>query len=136
MKLLLALLFFLQPAAADWSRFPADQSGLTVVDREAQTIYTDGGESHFYAVLYNSQDQSHLYVYKGTPWKLIHKWDVTFEGEKVKVQDQSVLKASHDEEDKKIHFYWNEYVGYAEAAVHLVLIYDRNTGKFSTSWSD
>lgn len=133
---LLALLLLLQPATAEWAEFPADKSGLTVVDRDAETVYSNSGEAQFYAVLYNGNDQSFLYVYKGLPWKQIHRWPVTFQGEKVKVRDRAVLKLSHDEEDQKFHIFWRDYAGYAEAAVHQVLIYDRKTGKFSTKWSD
>lgn len=89
---------------------------------------------YFYAVLYDVGEQSHLDVYKGLPWRKIHSWPVTFQGEPVKVTPTAVLKMEAD--DQQITFWWQEYVGYREAVVHQAVIYHRDTGKFSTSWSD
>ena len=100
------------------------------------TIYDGDKEAYFYGVLSNSADQTYLDVYKGLPWKRVYRWPVTFEGDKVKVRDRAVLHISNDEEGMTLYFYWNDFVGYAEAAVRQSLVYDRNTGKFTTSWSD
>lgn len=136
--LLALLLFWSVPAYAQqtWSEFPPDDPKLTVVDRAFKSLYTGDGEAHFYAVLSSDTKQSYLDVYKGLPWRRIHRWSLEFQGTLVKVRDRTVLQISHDEESQRLDFYWDEWAGYAEAAVHQVLIYDRKTGKFSTNWSD
>ena len=123
------------PAFA-WEEFPPDDPALRVVDRDMVTTYNNDQEAYFYAVLSSNDDQTYLDVYKGLPWKRIYRWPITFEGDKVKVRDRTVLHISNDEEGMTLYFYWNEFAGYAEAAVRQSLVYDRNTGKFTTSWSD
>ena len=135
MRWLLILLLTL-PCQA-WELFPEDDPALKVVDRAYQAVYSEkGGEAHFYAVLYNGEKQSFVDIYKGIPWKRIHRWSVDFQGEKVKVRPRAALEISNDEEANQLHFFWNDYAGYAEAAVRLALTYDRGTGKFRTNWSD
>ena len=119
-----------------WEEFPPDDPALKVLDRDLVSVYDDEQERYFYAVLSNSEDQSYLDVYEGLPWKRIHRWPVSFEGEKVKVRDRAVLKISNDEEGMTLYIYWNDFAGYAEGAVRQSLVYDRKTGKFTTSWSD
>ena len=119
-----------------WEVFPDDDPGLRVVDRAYKPIYIEGRETHYYAVLSNGGRQSFLDIYKGLPWKKIHRWQVTFEGERVKVRPRAALEISHDEEQNKLFFYWNDYAGYAEGAVHQVLIQDLESGEFTTEWSD
>ena len=136
-KVFLALLcLFLTLTANAWEELPKDDPALTVLDRDLVTIYNNDSEVHFYAVLSNSNDQTYLDVYKGLPWKRVYRWPVTFEGIKVKVRDRAVVHISNDEEGETLYFYWNDFVGYAEAAVRQSLVYDRKTGKFTTSWSD
>lgn len=135
-KTLLLLLVALFTSANAWELFPPDDTKLKVVDRDYKAVYRQNKEQHYYAVLYNGADQSYLDVYVGLPWKRLHRWAVDFEGEKVKVRPRAALKISYDEEGDKLHIYWNDYAGYAEAAVHLVLIYDPKSGKFTTQWSD
>jgi hypothetical protein len=130
----LSLLFSLSVSA--WENFPQDDPALKVLDRDLVTISGDTDETYFYAVLSNGKDQTYLDVYQGVPWKRIHRWPVSFEGEKVKVKDASVLHIANDEETMTLIFYWNEFVGYAEAAVRQSLVYDLKSGKFTTSWSD
>jgi len=135
---ILVLLLLTLPGLAQqtWEEFPPDVPGLKLIDRAYETIYANDQETHFYAVLYNGKNQSHVDIYRGLPWKKIYRWSVTFEGDPVKVRDRAALQISHGENDRKVTFYWNEYAGYAEAAVHLSLAYDLLTGTFSTSWSD
>lgn len=135
MRWIALFLLLLTPALA-WEEYPPDTPGLQLVDRAYKGVYSSDKETHYYAVLYNGKDQTYLEVYQGTPWKKIHRWAVTFEGEKVKVRSRATLEIWHDEEGQKLSFYWNDFVGYAEAAVHQSLNYDLKTGKFSTSWSD
>lgn len=136
-KFVLAVLCLLLSLPANaWEEFPPDDPALKVLDRDSVTVYNGDQELYFYAVLANSDDQTYLDVYKGLPWKRVYRWPVTFEGEKVKVRDRTVLHISNDEEGMTLYFYWNDFVGYAEGAVRQSLVYDRQTGKFTTSWSD
>lgn len=139
--LLLALLSLPVLAQSTFELFPADDAQLKVLDRDFQSLYiqsgqSDGRELNLYVVLSNSSEQSFLDVYQGIPWKKLYRWPVTFEGEKVKVDDRAAVHIDYDEETQKVTFYWETYGGYAEAAVHLRLIYDPISGKFSTDWSD
>lgn len=133
MRWLLILLLTLPVSA--WEVFPEDDTQLKVVDRAYQAVYQDG-ETHFYAVLYNGKDQSYLDVYQGIPWKRIHRWAVTFEDEKVLVRPRAALEIDHNEEKKELVLFWNDYAGYAEAAVHQALVYDLTKKTFRTVWSD
>ena len=136
-KITLALLCFLLSLSANaWEELPPDDPALTVLDRDLVAIYDGDNEAYFYGVLSNSADQTYLDVYKGLPWKRVYRWPVTFEGDKVKIRERAVLHISNDEEGMTLYFYWNDFVGYAEAAVRQSLVYDRKTGKFTTSWSD
>ena len=132
--LFICLLLTLSVSA--WEEFPPDDPALKVLDRDLVSTYDDDKEIYFYGVLSNSEDQTYLDVYKGLPWERVYRWPVSFEGEKVKLRDRVVLKISNDEEGMTLYFYWNDFVGYAEAAVRQSLVYDRKTGKFTTSWSD
>lgn len=136
-KLLLALFCLLLTLNANaWEELPKDDPALQVLDRDLVTVYKDEKEVYFYGVLSNTNDQTYLDVYQGLPWKRVYRWPVTFEGNKVKVRDRAVLHISNDEEGETLYFYWNDFVGYAEAAVRQSLVYDRRTGKFTTTWSD
>jgi hypothetical protein len=140
MKMLafLFLLLLTVPTLAQnsWAEFPPDESDLKVIDRAYETVYTDDNEAHFYAVLSQGREQTYLDIYKGLPWKRIHRWPISFQDEPVQLRNRAVLHITPDEEGNTIIFHWDEFAGYAEAAVRLSVTYDRSTGKFTTSWSD
>ncbi len=121
-------------AQEGWAPFPSDPPQVQLVDRASHVVWHGDTSVTFYAVLYKQGGKSYLDVYKGLPWARIHSWDIEFEGQSVDVPDNSVLEIGEYED--QIFFHWDEFVGYREAAVNLSLTYHRNTGKFSTSWSD
>lgn len=123
-------------AQQTWAEFPEDDPKLTVVDRAYKSFWANDKEVHYYAVLSNDSTQSYFDVYKGLPWKRVHRWPVSFEGEKVKVTRRAAVQIADYDDRNVIHFYWNDYAGYSEGAVHLGLSCDRATGKFKTHWSD
>ena len=131
----LAILLGLFGTAQCWEEFPQDTPGMRVVDRDYLQTSRDGKEAYYYAVLYNGEDQTFLDIYGGLPWKRLYHWPVTFEGDKVLVRPRAALSIT-EEDDGKIDFYWNDYAGYSEGAVHLALIYDPKTGTFTPQWSD
>ena len=131
---ILAALLLGSPAFAQQSAdLPAPPPGQ-VVDRLLLDLETPSGTAWLYAVLSTEGDQSYLDVYKGLPFKRIHRWAIDLEGDKVKVGPQAVLMESHD--GQRVTFYWREFVGYREGAVSMALIYHRATGRFETVWSD
>lgn len=130
-----ALTLTLVSGALTWEEFPPDTPDLVVVDRDYQTVYRDDQEVHYYAVLYNGEDQSFLEIYTGTPWKLAHRWPITFQDAKVMVRPRAALSID-EQEDGSLVFYWEDYAGYAEGAVRQSVVYDPKDGSFRTQWSD
>lgn len=134
-RLLLAALFLLPvPALAQDSADLPSTQGLQVVDRDLVEVEGPTTMAYFYAVLSTEGDQSYLDVYKGIPFKRIHRWAIDLAGDKVKVGPDAVLVTSVD--DDTINWYWREFVGYREGAVSLALTYHRKTGRFTTAWAD
>lgn len=130
-----AILLGLFGTAQCGEEFPQDAPGLKVVDRDYLETSQDGKEAYYYAVLYNGEEQTFLDIYGGLPWKRLYRWPVTFQGDKVLVSSRAALSITQ-EDDGKIDFYWNEYAGYSEGAVHLALSFDPKTGAFTPQWSD
>lgn len=132
--LLAALLLLPLPVLAQDSADLPSTGGLQVVDRNLLEVEGPSTTAYFYAVLSTEGDQSYLDVYKGIPFKRLHRWAIDLNGDKVKVGPQAVLVSSVD--DDTINWYWREFVGYREGAVSMALTYHRKTGKFSTAWAD
>lgn len=134
-RLLLAALFLLPvPALAQDSADLPSTQGMQVVDRDLVEVEGPTTFAYFYAVLSTEGDQSYLDIYKGIPFKRVHRWAIDLNGDKVKVGPDAVLVSSVD--DDTISWFWREFVGYREGAVSMALTYHRKTGKFSTAWAD
>lgn len=136
MRILILTLLLLTSAvpAQQSDNFPADPAGAQVVDRAHETLYSDSGTAHFYALMTTRGDQSTLAIYKGLPWRKVHTWPLEFQGSRVRVPDNAVLHIEGS--DQQVVFYWEDFAGYREGAVRLSLTYDRATGTFNTNWSD
>lgn len=130
--LLVLLLLVVAPALAQepTDSFPPDPAGVRVVDRDA-IFFND---QYFYAIAYNQAGRGHLEVYQGLPWKKVYEWSIEFQGEPITLAPVTVLHI--DEFESTLVFYWDDFVGYREGAVHQSVVYDPKKGRFETQWSD
>ena len=120
--------------------FPADPSGVTVIDRDCIREYANGEDVILYALLYSRDDLESMDILSGVigpdgiVWEPVHTWDVLLEGEPLDILPNSVI--SIDSYDGRIMFSFTEDFMCYEGRVFIFLNYYTETGDFEEGWID
>jgi hypothetical protein len=113
--------------------FPADPSGVTVIDRDCIRESADGEDLILYALLYSRDGLESMDILSGVigpdriVWEPVYTWDVLLEANSV---------ISIDSYDGRIMFTFLEDFMYYEGRVFLFLDYYTETGDFEEGWVD
>jgi hypothetical protein len=120
--------------------FPADPSGVTVIDRDYIREFAYGGDLILYAILYSRDGLESMDILSGAigpdgiEWVLVQTWAINFDGRPVDIEPNAVLTI--DPLDDRITFSYKEDFLYMEGRASIYLDYFVNTGVYEAGWVD